>query len=491
MPGVINMVPSGSGLPAASSPISNGVALTATGQPPVSPDELSQLYPMQLSDNVAGSQAYMFPTIVFREQFTKDLIHHKFINRDGAFIENMGSNPEKWQIRAIFTNNIDPSPLPLSYRGLLFPFIFQQVIDLLKTPGDKLMQHPLYGNQLVQIEGFDYELIASGPRDGAYLNINVVRTNANSGTGSTVNKPIQILSAGRNVNNAMLQGDTLGIPTPPGLSLTQFFGRIASLVQNITQFPNDVVSSVNDTTLALTATTNVFSSLNQNLGLSANVSINPLTFSAGAGISLSSGTNLVSAGINSTYSTSSDASSAVAYLITQQNTAVVAQKQAPLGSPLNPYQSSNQETVPSNSSVVVQQAYSFNEVAQKATKSLLSLNQNPSPNATVFLDKSIRATYDLLQYYIGLNLSSASYIIFTLQQMMGGLQQAQTNLNGITTLNSVRTNNYITKTNVSWLQLSSLLNTPLVDLMNLNPIPNVNYMFIPANTLVKYYQQAG
>jgi hypothetical protein len=434
-----------------------GQAEQVTGTPVVVYDELASLAPMWLQ-NGPNSEKISFPWVNFQEGLTKDLAIHKYPNLDGARIENMGSNPEGWVIKAIFTNHIDPDKAAGEnwLRGTLFPGQFYKLLQYLRAPGSKLMNHPLYGPVPVQVVGYSFDFVTTGPRDGAYIIMNLIRTQPDNGIPQVAQ--ISVVTAGSQCNNAIQTAAGLGFPGPPGLSLSQMFGQIASTVQNVLNYPAGVVQGVQDATLPL------FSAAN----LSSNV--------AGANGSLLNASN----GLY-------NSSIAFSQQITQS--IIASGKMPPLGSPFNPY-----PTVPgvlTNTTSSVVPLFPLNAMAQKATQSLLSLNNNVSKDGNSFISKAITATYDTINYYISLNRSEVSSVISALQQMMYSLQQTQAQLSSNTNYTNVTVQTYLTSNNISWIQLSKTLNNNLDDLFSLNSISDSNYLFVPTNNLVNFYQSNG
>ena len=463
-------------------------------------DEVGSLYPMSLTAGGPTDAVITFPMTQFTETLSKDLAIYKFINRNGARIDNMGSNPPTWKVRGIFTNHIWPGP---SERGIpgqggwqygqLFPkngvfngnTTFEKMLTLLNnTSGNLWMMHPLLGRKSVQLQSYEYQFMSNQVRDGAYLDMTFIETVPDTALASNLTNPPSVTSVANRLNVAFSHANNV-VPTPPGLSLSQFFGQVAGFVHAVTQYPNQIVSAINSDTLVLTATTNVFSNFNTNLNLNGSFVLTAPTVN----ISLTTGIGIISGSSVSAFTAGAALGGTYPFNQSQRFATVVPQKQAPLGSPLNPYANSSSGTVPNFTSTSQTQAYSQSAQALKAANSLLSLNNNPSKNATTFINKCITATYDLLQYYISLNLSSAASIISNLQQMMYALQVTQNSLNA-TNSNKGVLMTYVPPSNISWIQLSNVLNNQLDDLFNLNSIANDNYLFVQGGTEITYWQAA-
>lgn len=440
------MLPAPPGLPPAIQQSTVGAVPPQFTSPVVNYDELSSLLVMSLTSN---NSTLNFPTYHFVESVSKDLAVHKFPNKDSGRVENMGTNPSSWKIECPFTNNIDPEPArgETWQRGSLFPGVFLQLLQMLKTPGSKVMQHPLYGNVAVQVVGWEFELVAHGPRDGAFLKISLIETVADNLLPDPI--PVSFITAGKTLN-AIFDAVPPGFPPPPGLSLSQFFGEMGSTVQNVINYPSNVLSGIQSTSLVV----NAFFS------------------------------NVANSNTINQVGTFTLAQSASLAYTTQQLL-----KSAPLGSVFNPY-----PTLPgitnSNSTLSVQQTIFQNQATQNAIQSLLSCNNNSSKNPSTFLDKCIQATYDTMQYYIQMNTYQVSSVIAGLQQMLFTLQQAQSTLSTNTqnNLSNVSVQTYIPPTNMSWPQLAMSLNNTIDNLFSLNTIQNSNYVFVQAGTPINFYQ---
>lgn len=431
-----------------------------TGSPvlPIEVDELSSLLPMILTDSQSHT-GICFPIIDFKEDLSKALAVHTFPNQDSARVENLGNNPRSWSIKAIFTNHIDPDPTrgETWKRGTLFPDIFIQVLKMLASAASKVMQHPIYGNVAVQVHSYDYELIAKGPRDGAYVIINLIETISDNLIPVPI--PLSIITAGSTLNQHFNDSPP-DFPPPPGISLSQFFGQLAAQVQNVLNYPSGIVSAVQEATLAPLAALSYGSKVFSSINASNSNNINP----------------------TSAYSRSQN------YLNTIANGIIAVEKQAPLGTPSNPFPSNNNINIIATSTNSAKPNFTMSATTSNAIQSLLSLNNNPSKDAATFIDKATSATNNLLQYYIEMNSIEVSNIIAGLKDFILTLQNASNQIATNTNLKNVQTTNYITITNMSWQQLSQYLNNSIDNLFSLNQIPNSNLYFVPANTSIKYYQ---
>lgn len=450
---LVPYAPPAPGLPANLSPPGNGQP-PLTSVPQMTRDALGSLLTMYLTgssemvQHPSGDQLTVsFPTEHFAEDMGKALVVHEYPNQNSGRVENMWNRPKTWTITGIFTNNIDPDPSSGEFwvRGTLFPDIFMQVLSILESPGYKIMNHPLYGEVPVQVISRSWELVAKGPRDGARLTIKLMETIVD--TFVSPNKPsVDSITAGTSCDLAF---QTVGpdFPPPPGLSLSQIFGEIGSVMQSVASYPTDVVQAVADQTLVVSSFANA---------------LNPNAYALNASISFTYGS---------------------------QGSQIQFNKSAPLGSPAAPFPNySGGTNIVATSTASVQPAFFYGQEAATATRSLLALNTQSSKNVSTFYDKCLRATYDTMQYYLAMNVNQVSNIIVALQQMMLTIQTMQQNLAKSSTLNNVTINSITIPTNMSWLQLSKLVNNSLDNLFGLNNIVNPNYLFLPAGTQISYYQ---
>jgi hypothetical protein len=410
-------------------------------------DELSSLLPMSLKGQTGIT--YSFPILAFDEELSNDLGIYKYLNKKLAKIEHMGNNPRAWKINAIFTNHISPTAIrgETWQYGKLFPDVFIPVLQLLDTPGYKIMQHPIYGQVAVQIVKRSFSINPKQARDGVLLTFECLETEVE--TQLNTQTP-SIATVGQQVNN---QISTLppDFPPPPGLSLSQFFGQMSNAVQNVLTYPSSVVQEVQDQTMVVNA------------------------FVTGT-----------------TNSTTSLTLSYVNSLIRQ---ARELNKPARLGTIFAPYPGAQSiggyDLIDQSSVSSFEQSFATTDVAVKATHSLLSVNNNKSKNTSTFIDKCIQATEDTKQYYISMNAVEVTPVIVSLQQMISSLQSAQATLQTSASPASTIIQTYYPTCNMSWYNLSKQLNNSLDNLFALNTIQDSNHFYVATGTPIRFYQSGN
>lgn len=203
-------------------------------------DQLANLLEFSFDHNA-------FPLISFRENGSQDLAIHKYPNLDSAKLENTGRNPSIFAVRGIFTNNIYPSKNESWVSGTLFPSVFNQVLTSLydTTTPIKNMTHPYLGTKSVMAQCWNYDFIGKSPRDGVFMDIVFIETLPQTSLASTIAPPNAVanLANTAGILDKLISGK--GIPLQPqGMSLSSFFGQIASTVRNVMSAPDQIVNSL-------------------------------------------------------------------------------------------------------------------------------------------------------------------------------------------------------------------------------------------------------
>jgi prophage DNA circulation protein len=396
--------------------------------PVTNPDELSQLLPVAISGSNGGT-IISFPCVMFKHNQKKSLTIHKYPNQDSGRIENMGRDPAIFNVRAILTNNIYPGINENWVAGALFPSVnntnavFNSLISLLDSDTELTLVHPLNGNITVQVESYTYDLNPKGPRDGAYVDIVLIEciSQFEPITQTLSNAVIATSAATKLANVFGYQG-----VNPPGMSLSQFFGKVNGLLRSALAYPSNTVAAINAAVIA--PATNGFETTTSLL----------LTAPA--------------------YTTSS-------ILTTMQQT-----KNTVLNSP-------------------IQYAVSYDKSVYNVMQCVLSSNNTASQNANQFINKQLTVSYNLEQYYISLNNSNYSQIIQYIREYIYQLQQLSTSLsqNLSSTNQSTTVKTYVNPVAMSWAQLSSYLNNDIGDLMQLNQ-GLIGDIWVPAFNTINYYQ---
>lgn len=386
------------------------------------PDAIAQLQPVSISD--ASNSPIYFPAIMFKEEQSNALAIHMYPNTDGALVEQMGRNPGVYHVRALLTNNVYPGVSEQWKPGTLFPIVFNKLISLLgDTASAKIFTHPVYGDVNTQVSKWTYELNPKGPRDGAIVDMELIEAIPELLSVVATPPPGSGLASAANALDAILAATPSNL-SPPGMSLSQFFGQINGLIQEVIAVPNNIIASLNSS---------IF------LPISNGIS--------------SIGGNLISA---------------PAYVY---------------NSTLFQIQSSKNSVLTST----IQNAVAYDESTFQATQAMVALNNQPSQNAYQLINKTLTAIAALLQHYTDQNNAQCAPVIEALRQYMLQLQQIQSALSNNSDVQGVVVSTYVTPTNMSWMQLTNHLNNTVDQLMNLNQ-GLVNDFWIPCNTNVNYYQ---
>lgn len=419
----------GPGLPTSQLKINNDSTASRNLDPVLQPDEISQLLPVALK-NVNGGISISFPCTLFKHTQKKALAIHTFPNLDGARIENMGRDPAMFNVKIILTNNIFPGVNEDWVAGALFPNgyqtnsanVFEELIKILDDNSEKILVHPVLGNINVHVANYNYDLNAKGPRDGVYVDVELIETISEFTPVSTnLTNPLVLTNAANNLAQAFnFPGNN-----PPGLSLSQFVGKVNNAIRQAIAYPNNVVNAVNAPFLSV----------------------------ANAGTSISSA------------------------LITSP--AYIA----------NNTLQTIQNTKNSIDNAQITNAVSYDQTTYTAVQSIMSLNNTSSQNAPQFIAKNIAVYDNLQKYYINQNNAKYSTMIVALRAYIYQLQKAYNTLsqNLAGTNKSVTVATYVTQNSMTWMQLARYLNNIPNDLLKLNQ-SLVGNLWVRTNTTISYYQ---
>ena len=426
---------------------------------------------------IAGGLPVSFPAIVVKESQSNALAIHTYPNLDSGYVENLGRNPAKFNVKGLFTNSIFPGIIEGWTPGTLFPNVFQNVITiLLNTTSDKTFVHPFYGQINVQVVDWSYEFNAKGPRDGVELDIVLVETigQSNNVLETTLSPhPGDGVAGAANTLDAAIS--VAG--SPPGLDLSGFFSQIASLISSITSFPQNVVAAIAApiTTIA-----------NGALGIGTLLLESPAYIS-------NSVQAIIQNSKNSVLNTYANLSTVAAG---QGNSFQPYPNPAPLIAKYGSFSSSPlASTSPANSlpaaiaGVQNKNPYTtfFDSSAQYAVNAIVALNFTTSQNGFQHLDKIMTAVVALKQYYINQNNSVSSPVIVAINQYLLQVQQTQSSLSSNTNNQSVQVSTFVVPVNMTWYQIARYLNNTIDNLNGLNQ--GLIYDFwVPAFTSINYYQ---
>lgn len=423
------------GAPSASPVVQQANQLTTIAAPTTfktTDDELTQLQPLTLKASVS-EPGINFPGIMFGEVQDKSLIAHRYPHLDGARVENMGAHEQVYRIRAILTNNIFPGTKETWKQGDLFPNTFNKLLALLADNNPKVFVHPIKGNTNVQVKGWEYQLVAKGPRDGAVVDIVLWETIIGD-VASITSQPTASSASTAAAANLDATIDAVNPKfNPPKLSLSQFFGKINSLLRSATSIPNNTVQALS---------TDLFGITSGLQGIAAAPAY----------------------AINSTIQTINAASNTL------------------LGTTIG----GNPPTV---SGVPSLNFVNYTESTMKAVQALTTLNSTNSSSSAQALSKTNTALEALKQHYIDQNSAEVAPVIEAIKQyqyqilrMKNQVPQATPNQQYV----SVAT--YVTPSNMTWLELSNILHNEISDLLDLNQNQNLKSMWVKTNTQIQYYQ---
>ena len=325
-------------------------------------DEMASLLPVRISKSVSDP-FICFPCVMFREEQTKDLAVHKYPNLYGGRVENMGTNPAIYHVKAMLTNNIYPGYNENWKPGTLFPKVFSEIINLLNSPGNLILQHPIYGNSIVQVSLFNYELNpATGPRDGLALEVHFIETIDDTITNSMFfGTAPTVYQKATDLDNA-IAGAPDGL-NPPGLTLGQMFGKIANLITSAASFPAATIDAAN-------------------LDIIANI----------VGVS--------------------DIGVAIGRAPSFVYNSVLAAIQ-------------NTKDAVRLATIRTDNAFRYGDSTAQAVRSVITLNNTPNKNVNQLIDKTVKTLIHLQQHYIDQNNSQAAPIIAAIKKLIAGLQVIQ------------------------------------------------------------------
>lgn len=428
------------GFPSTSAPIkpknNNSLAEVANPASKTVADELSNLQELSLTLGGNGSaevRTVTFPGLLFREEQTKNLILHRYPHQDGAAIENMGANPTVYNIKAILTNNIYPGKKETWIAGTLFPTVFNRLLSLLDNNAPLTFAHPNpeIGNQNVQVRRYSYEFNPKGPRDGAFVDIELIVDSLQVGFTDIMNF-LDLDASLKSLDNAIIAAPLL--LQPPGLTLAGFFNKIAAITNAIVSTPSNYINAIN---------ASIVSNIDRVSGIAAGIVGSP-AFTV---------TNILQ---NIQATKSSLFNSSIEYAVNYDETTFAAVKALLT---FNNTPSSN--------------ATQFFNKLENCLVALQShyINQNNSAAAPL-----IRNTRQSL-----------------FQVQAQNAKNSQSAFNPLFNQNNKKINTYVTLTDVTWMQLANILNNNIDDLLALNKNllntnSSYNSIWIRKNTTIKYYQ---
>jgi hypothetical protein len=400
-------------------------------------DILGDLLPitLKLSETDIGVN---FPCVAMHEAQSKSLAIHTYPNQDGAKVENMGLNAGQYKFRAIFTNHIFPGTNETWKAGTLFPNVFSTVINYLAQNNTLILQHPVYGDITVQVLEWNYELLAKGPRDGAFVDFTLVRTiDTNFPKLSNNSFPAitdDLLGVAGDLDTSISKTPAVFHPpglsfggknqsfSVPGLSISQFFSKLASQIKKVANLPYQQINALQ--------------------------------------------TDLIQASVG-VQQIASPFLTAIPTFVNNTSALVNSTQNAVLNSP-----------------ILFDIAYT--QATIDAITAMISLNNTPSTNANDLLNKSIAATLAMQGHYVSLNTVDVANVIYNLRQFTAQLiRQQQTIANQSPTRQYTTTATYQPTVSITWYQLSKQLNNQIDTLMTLNQ-SLATQLYVPAYSKVIY-----
>jgi prophage DNA circulation protein len=377
------------------------------------------------------------------ERQSNAIATHTFPNLDSGYQENMGRNPAIFQVKIALTNNIYPNSTESWTPGVLFPNTFEDLLNLLlNTTTDKTFVHPVYGPITVQVQTWEYDINAKGPRDGVFLNCTLLET---IGSVNPLSQQITTPPGSKLALSASALDNA--VVNPPGLSLSGFFTQVQQAIGSIVSIPNNIVGSLNSQIISPV--------LNGGTAVVAAIYTAPATVYKNLQFQYQTTKSAVDGA-----TVSSAVNTNLSY-VQNFNTGVPAS----IGLAQFPQDAS------------VQQVY----------KSFVALNSQPSQSGFQFINKALVACNSLETYYINQNLASLSAALEALRAYILQLQQTQSSLSFNANNQAIQVQTYVTTNIITWQMLARLLNNSVDQLMGLNQ-SLINNFSIPSQTGVMYYQ---
>lgn len=195
-------------------------------------DILSQLVP-------CAWRGFNFPIEMVSEKGGQKLAHHIFMDKDGAYIENMGRSPYNFTIKAYFLDSLTPGKNETWFD--LFPDLWTKVRSDLERRDVGIFTHPLYGDINCQAINWD-ATFESGIRNGVIVDIEFIETLILNQTSSATNNAADIARPSTIAINLDSKFAALPIPkTSPFKSNAGFFTTLVNDLNQITNFGNQVL----------------------------------------------------------------------------------------------------------------------------------------------------------------------------------------------------------------------------------------------------------
>lgn len=365
-----------------------------------------------------------FPAINFTEQGGQSLAIHEYPNLDSARVENTGRKPMIWTIRGVFTDNIYPSINESWIAGTLYPNTFEAVRSSLEDSS-------------VPIK------VLVHPNDGP-VNVCVQSWKWDYiGTGPRDGVFMDMVFVETLADNQI--SATIS-PNNPSAQLSNTASQLDSLVGDSPIPVQPPGMNLNGFFSNLSATvTNAVA-----LPSAVIVSINAPIFSANVNINQSISAQQFYQNNTTSYVTGNNAGNLVANIN--------------VGLP----------------------AINYNyQALQNVYAAAFSLNTAQHNNATQLINSTLAFLGNMVTYYTSINNISTAAIKLNLYLMMNQLQQIQQTLFQNSSQYAIQ--QYTTQGATTLIQLSSLLNNSVTQLLSLNPTLNKG-LYIPASIPVNYFQ---
>jgi hypothetical protein len=115
-----------------------------------------------------------FPYVSIRSELRHDLAIHKFVDRDGAYIEGTGRSPLEFTARIPMLNGLDAG-INEHWQRPLYPFVRDNLLRVAVDKSSGTLQHPELGPITCKLERMSWVLEA-GVRSGVWVDVTWLET---------------------------------------------------------------------------------------------------------------------------------------------------------------------------------------------------------------------------------------------------------------------------------------------------------------------------
>lgn len=201
-------------------------------------DEIFAKYP-PAQFTVAGT-SYAFPVIRITENGSNRIVERQRPYRDGAKLDDVGSNSKRWVLEAVFENTvIEPGIDATNQNRALYPTVLNELILLfdIHETGDLVV--PTVGIQRVRAESY-VRTESSEPRDCAMVTFTFVEDNEDGIGFRSITQPSANANARRLADEAQLDAQSTGAWDGSLSDLDEFTRELEDLVNQPGEVSQDV-----------------------------------------------------------------------------------------------------------------------------------------------------------------------------------------------------------------------------------------------------------